>query len=162
VRAPPPGVRSGGARRPGLIDRGLAPRSEVILDRVTTTPESLLAEAPLQAAVSALADRNQHHFAQMSEDERREAVATWRDLAVTVLTAAGAAVDQPEPLELAAPGSVPGRAVLVFEDSGQDEIAVHATLYPQPETRGEDMIVTPAQAAALELLQGMAEEGPQG
>jgi hypothetical protein len=48
--------------------------------------------------------------------------------------------------------------VLVFEDSGADEIAVHATLYPQPQTEGEDMIVTPAQAAALELLQGMADE----
>jgi hypothetical protein len=125
---------------------------------VTTTPEALLADAPLQAAVAALADRNQHHFEQMSEDERRDAVATWHDLALTVLTAAGAAVDAPA----AGPGEgAPGRAVLVFEDSGQDEIAVHATLYPQPETQGDDMIVTPAQAAALELLQGMAEDDPQ-
>jgi hypothetical protein len=125
---------------------------------VTTTPEALLAEAPLQAAVAALADRNQHHFARMSEEERRDAVATWHDLALTVLTAAGAAVDAPEP----APGQAPaGRAVLVFEDAGDDEIAVHATLYPQPEQQGDDMLVTPAQAAALELLQGMADEGPQ-
>jgi hypothetical protein len=126
---------------------------------VTTTPEALLAEAPLQAAVAALADRNQHHFAQMSEDERRDAVATWHDLALTVLTAAGAAVDAPDPA-LGAPPA--GRAVLVFEDAGEDEIAVHATLYPQPEQQGDDMLVTPAQAAALELLQGMADEGPQG
>jgi hypothetical protein len=35
---------------------------------------------------------------------------------------------------------------------------VHATLYPQPEQVGEEMMVTPAQAAALELLQGMADE----
>jgi hypothetical protein len=35
---------------------------------------------------------------------------------------------------------------------------VHATLYPQPEQQGEEMIVTPAQAAALELLQNMADE----
>jgi hypothetical protein len=125
---------------------------------VTTTPEALLAEAPLQAAVAALADRNQHHFVQMSDEERRDAVATWHDLALTVLTAAGAAVDAPDP----APGQAPaGRAVLVFEDAGQDEIAVHATLYPQPEQQGDDMLVTPAQAAALELLQGMADEGPQ-
>jgi hypothetical protein len=128
---------------------------------VTTTPEALLADAPLQAAVAALADRNQHHFARMSEEERHDAVATWHDLALTVLTAAGAAVDAPAP-PAASPGlGVPGRAVLVFEDSGEDEIAVHATLYPQPEAQGDDMIVTPAQAAALELLQGMAEEDPQ-
>ena len=120
-----------------------------------TTPEALLADAPLQAAVAALADRNQHHFSQMSEEERRDAVGHWHDLAVTVLTAAGAALGDPEPT---APEGAPGRAVLVFEDAGEDEIAVHATLYPQPETHGDEMIVTPAQAAALELLQGMADE----
>jgi hypothetical protein len=121
-----------------------------------TTPEALLADAPLQAAVAALADRNQHHFAQMTEEERHDAVGHWHDLAVTVLTAAGAALDGPDAIDGEQGG--PGRAVLVFEDSGEDEIAVHATLYPQPEQQGEDMIVTPAQAAALELLQGMADE----
>jgi hypothetical protein len=124
---------------------------------VTTTPEALLGDAPLQAAVAALADRNAHHFARMSEEERRDAIGTWHDLAVTVLTAAGAAVDGPAG---SGPGG-PGRAVLVFEDSGEDEIAVHATLYPQPEQHGDEMIVTPAQAAALELLQNMSDEGPQ-
>ena len=117
------------------------------------SPDALLGDAPIQAAVAALADRNRHHLAGMTEDERQDAVAHWRDLAVTVLTAAGAALGrdvlEPEP---------GGRAVLVFEDSGEDEIAVHATLYPQPEQHGEEMIVTPAQAAALELLQGMADD----
>src|SRR3954468_12486294 len=123
-------------------------------------PEALLGDAPLQAAVAALADRNQHHFAQMTEAEKHDAVGHWHDLAVTVLTAAGAAVDSPAP---DAAGGGQGRAVLVFEDSGSDEIAVHATLYPQPEQRGDEMIVTPAQAAALELLQQMAdEEGSAG
>ena len=122
-----------------------------------TTPEALLGDAPLQAAVAALADRNQHHFAQMSEAERQDAVGHWHDLAVTVLTAAGAAVDAPGEATGNAAGG-PGRAVLVFEDSGEDEIAVHATLYPQPEQQGDEMIVTPAQAAALELLQSMADE----
>jgi hypothetical protein len=122
-----------------------------------TTPEALLGDAPLQAAVAALADRNQHHFAQMSEAERQDAVGHWHDLAVTVLTAAGAAVDAPGEATGNTAGG-PGRAVLVFEDSGEDEIAVHATLYPQPEQQGDEMIVTPAQAAALELLQSMADE----
>jgi hypothetical protein len=117
------------------------------------SPDALLADAPIGAAVAALAERNAHHLAQMTEEEQRDALMHWRDLAVTVLTAAGAALEREEPE--ATPG---GRAVLVFEDSGQDEIAVHATLYPQPEQVGEEMMVTPAQAAALELLQGMADE----
>jgi hypothetical protein len=95
----------------------------------------------------------------MSEEERRDAVGHWHDLAVTVLTAAGAALGTPEPDRGGVAG--PGRAVLVFEDAGEDEIAVHATLYPQPEPQGDEMIVTPAQAAALELLQGMAEESDE-
>jgi hypothetical protein len=116
------------------------------------SPDSLLADAPIHAAVSALAERNQHHLAQMTDEEQRDAVAHWRDLAVTVLTAAGAALGHEE-----SDGAPGGRAVLVFEDSGADEIAVHASLFPQPEQVGEDMMVTPAQAAALEVLQGMAE-----
>jgi hypothetical protein len=116
------------------------------------TPDALLADAPIGAAVAALADRNQHHLAQMTDAEQRDAVAHWRDLAVTVLTAAGAALGQGEQ-----EGASGGRAVLVFEDSGADEIAVHASLFPQPELLGEEMMVTPAQAAALEVLQGMAD-----
>ena len=118
------------------------------------SPDALLADAPIGAAVAALADRNAHHLAQMTEEEQRDAINHWRDLAVTVLTAAGAALGADAP-----PATPGGRAVLVFEDSGEDEIAVHATLYPQPEQHGDDMMVTPAQAAALELLQGMADEG---
>jgi hypothetical protein len=120
------------------------------------SPDALLAGAPIGAAVAALADRNAHHLEQMTDDERRDAMRHWRDLAVTVLTAAGAALGTDEP-----PMTEGGRAVLVFEDSGQDEIAVHATLYPQPEQVGEEMMVTPAQAAALELLQGMADDGEE-
>ena len=118
------------------------------------SPDALLADAPIGAAVAALAERNAHHLAQMTEEEQRDALQHWRDLAVTVLTAAGAALGTEE-----LPTAPGGRAVLVFEDSGEDEIAVHATLYPQPEQHGEDMMVTPAQAAALELLQGMADDG---
>jgi hypothetical protein len=121
------------------------------------SPDALLADAPIGAAVAALADRNAHHLAQMTEEEQRDAISHWRDLAVTVLTAAGAALGTE-----AAPVAPGGRAVLVFEDSGEDEIAVHATLYPQPEQHGDEMMVTPAQAAALELLQGMADEEGEG
>ncbi len=106
----------------------------------------MLAEAPLEAAVSALAERNHHHLAQMSEVERSDAIEHWRQLAVTVLTAAGAALGEP------GSGDDPtGRAVIVFEDAGPEEIAIHASFLPQIEDLGGDEVgATPAQAAALE------------
>ena len=51
-------------------------------------PDDLLGEAALQAAVAALAERNQHHLADMSEREQADAVGHWRELAMTILTAA--------------------------------------------------------------------------
>ena len=49
-----------------------------------------------------------------------------------------------------------GRAVIVLEDAGGDEVAVHASFFPQLEDLGGEVLVTPAQAAALELLEAMA------
>ena len=54
----------------------------------------------------------------------------------------------------------PGRAVIVLEDAGPDEVAVHASFFPQLEDVGGEVLVTPAQAAALEMLEGMAGEPP--
>jgi hypothetical protein len=114
-------------------------------------PDDLLADAPLGAAVAALAERNAHHLAQMTQEEQADAVMHWRELAITVLTAAGGAVGQ----ELEAPG--PGRAVIVLEDSGEDEVAVHASFFPQLQQAGENEVVaTPAQATALELLDNLS------
>lgn len=127
-------------------------------DPVPATPDELLAEAPVAAAVAALAERNRHHFETMSGTERTEAIAHWRDLALSVLTAAGAQLAReggPDPA--GAPGPGPGRAVIVFEDSGEDQIAVHASFFPQLEDLGDGEVAgTPAQAAALELLNEMA------
>ena len=114
----------------------------------------MLADAPLRAAVAALAERNRHHLEQMTESERNDALAHWHDLAVVVLTAASAALggeegDQREH----------GRAVIVLEDAGNDEVAVHASFFPQLEDLGGEVLVTPAQAAALELLEAMT--GPR-
>ena len=120
------------------------------------TPEELLAEAPLEAAVAALAERNHHHLAQMNEVERQDAIAHWRELAVAVLTAAGAALgdDSAE-----APEDGPGRAVIVLEDSGPEEIAIHATFFPQlQDLGGGEVGATPAQAAALELLEQISDD----
>lgn len=110
----------------------------------------------MSAAVAALAERNRRHFDGMSETERGEAIAHWRDLALSVLTAAGA--------QLTAGGGAmpaeaegPGRAVIVFEDTGEEQIAVHASFFPQLEDLGNGEVAgTPAQAAALELLNDMA------
>jgi hypothetical protein len=118
------------------------------------SPDDLLADAPLGAAVAALADRNRHHLAQMTEEERNDALAHWHDLAVAVLTAAGAALGSEE----AAAGEALGRAIIVLEDAGGDEVAVHASFFPQLEDRGGEVLVTPAQAAALELLEAMTGE----
>jgi hypothetical protein len=120
------------------------------------TPDELLADAPLGAAVAALADRNRHHLAQMTEAERADALAHWHDLAVAVLTAAGAALGAGG----APRGNGPGRAIIVLEDAGGDEVAVHASFFPQLEDRGGEVMVTPAQAAALELLEAMTGEDP--
>ena len=110
-----------------------------------------MAEAPLGAAVAALAERNRHHLAQMTDEERADALSHWHDLAVAVLTAAGAALGAEESEDREAGG----RAVIVLEDSGDDEVAVHASFFPQLEDVGGEVLVTPAQAAALELLEAM-------
>jgi hypothetical protein len=124
-------------------------------------PDDLLAGAPLDAAVAALAERNHHHLAQMSPAEREEAMAHWRQLAMTVLTAAGAAL----PENGGSPG-LEGRAVLVLEDAGPEEIAIHASFFPQLEDLGGGEVgATPAQAAALELLEQFAgddDDAPLG
>jgi hypothetical protein len=115
----------------------------------------MLAGAPLDAAVAALAERNQHHLEQMTDAERDDAMTHWRELALTVLTAAGAALDDEEETD----GAEGGRAVIVLEDAGPEEIAVHASFFPQLEDLGDgDVGATPAQAAALELLDGLSED----
>ena len=123
------------------------------------TPEDLLAGAPLDAAVAALAERNHHHLAQMSSAEREDALEHWRQLAVTVLTAAGAALSE----DGAEPIDGPGRAVIVLEDAGPEEIAIHASFFPQLEDLGGGEVgATPAQAAALELLEQISDEDDPG
>jgi hypothetical protein len=114
------------------------------------SPDDLLADAPLGAAVAALAERNRHHLAQMKDAERADALSHWHDLAVAVLTAAGAALGSEGEL-----GDSQGRAVIVLEDAGDDEVAVHASFFPQLEDVDGEVLVTPAQAAALELLEAM-------
>jgi hypothetical protein len=116
-------------------------------------PDDLLSEAALQAAVAALAERNQHHLADMSEREQADAVGHWREIAMTILTAARTAAGG----EVAGESEAGGRAAIVLEDAGGDEITVHASFYPQLEDLGGgEVAATPAQATALELLEQLA------
>ena len=123
------------------------------------TPDDLLAGPPLEAAVAALAERNHHHLAQMNDAERADAMSHWRELAVAVLTAASAALGD-EQFDGEA-DVLPGRAVIVLEDSGPEEIAIHATFFPQlQDLGGGEVGATPAQAAALELLEQISDDDP--
>jgi hypothetical protein len=115
---------------------------------------ALLGPTVIEAAVGALAQRNQRHFEAMDEGEREEAMETWRDLAGDVLAAAHHALFGGQPQ--------PNRAVLVFEDGGSEEIAIHASFTPQLEDIGDGQVAgTPAQITALSLLEGLQGEGEE-
>ena len=116
-------------------------------------PDDLLAGPAIDAAVAALAERNRHHLEQMRPDEQADALEHWRQLAITVLTAARSATGD----ETAADGHAHGRATIVLEDSGGEEVTVHATFWPEmQDLGGGEVSATPAQIAALELLDQLA------
>ena len=120
-------------------------------------PAVHLSEASVGAAVTALADRNRHHLESMTETERDDAVRHWRELALSVLTAASAASEM-ETLASDQPGF--GRAVIVLEDVDTDGVVVHASFFPELQDLGEGEVAgTPAQIAALELLDALGAEG---
>jgi len=123
-------------------------------------PDLLLTDTALDAAVGALARRNHHHFDAMSDAERSQAVDTWRELATDVLVAVRSTVasETPEAPPATATG---GRAVLVFEDAGEEDVAVHAAFHPELEEIGpEEVAGTPAQLVALSLLEQLDGEPP--
>ena len=115
---------------------------------------ALLGPTVIEAAVGALAQRNQHHFESMDEGERAQALETWRGLAGDVLAAAHQALFGGQ--------AQPNRAILVFEDGGGEEIAVHASFTPQLQDLGDGQVQgTPAQITALTLLEGLQTEGEE-
>jgi hypothetical protein len=123
-------------------------------------PDDMLSDAAVQAAVGALAARNQHHLAEMSPQEQQQAIAHWRTLAMDVLVAARAAAgpDAPPPAE-----GGPGRAVIVLEDSGEEDVSVHVTFHPELEEIGGDQIAgTPAQITAVAMIEQLSEDGQAG
>jgi hypothetical protein len=122
-------------------------------------PDDLLGGAAVDAAVTALAERNHHHLEQMAPDEREDAVAHWRELAMTVLTAARSTIGEGD--GGGAGDELHGRATIVLEDAGGSEVTVHASFWPQMEDLGGgEVAATPAQIAALELLEQLTGEEP--
>ncbi len=127
---------------------------------MATDPDALLAEHTVAAAVDALATRNAHHLDAMDDDERTQAEAHWRELAIDVLTAARATLDLPPSEEGATAGEVPGRAVIVLEDAGEEDVAVHASFHPElQEINPGELQGTRAQIAAMTMLQDLMDEG---
>ena len=127
-------------------------------------PDLLLSDAALDAGVGALMNRNAHHLQSMAPEERADAVRHWRALAVDVLTAVRATVAADAGAEQGGAedphGQAPGRAVIVLEDVGERDVAVHAAFHPELEEVGEDEVAgTPAQLTALALLDELAGDG---
>ena len=125
-------------------------------------PDLLLSDAALDAGVGALASRNAHHLQSMAPEERAEALRHWRALAVDVLTAVRATLGTDEAGAAAEPVQTPGRAVIVLEDVGEQDVAVHAAFHPELEELGDDEVAgTPAQLTALALLDELAGGDPE-
>jgi hypothetical protein len=125
-------------------------------------PDDLLAGPAVEAAVAALAERNRHHLEQMSDAEREDALGHWRELAITVLTAARSATGTENGEAGEGGESIHGRATIVLEDSGGEEVTVHATFWPEmQDLGGGEPPPTPAQVAALELLEQLTGDGEE-
>jgi hypothetical protein len=125
----------------------------------TYDADDLLTDATLNAAVAALANRNAHHLQDMTEAEQIEAAGHWRGLAMDVLVAVRAIVTNPGvPLNPALEGG-PGRAVIVLEDAGEEEINVHVAFSPELQDMGNDQVAgTPAQITAVSRLDTLGEQ----
>jgi ABC-type nickel/cobalt efflux system permease component RcnA len=127
---------------------------------ITVEADALLGSRAVEAGVAALAARNEHHLSAMGAEEQAEAVNTWRELAVEVLSAVR---DTLAPSGDGAAAEGAGRAVIVLEDSGGDEVSVNVTFAPQLEELPDGAIAgTPAQLAAMSILESITGEDPEG
>jgi hypothetical protein len=121
--------------------------------------DDLLTDATLNAAVAALASRNAHHLQDMTPAEQAEAAGHWRALALDVLVAVRATVTSPGVATAPSDEGGPGRAVIVLEDAGQEEINVHVAFHPELQDMGGDQVAgTPAQITAVSMLDTLGEE----
>ena len=117
-------------------------------------PDALLGTHAVEAGVGALVARNRHHLDEMQPDEQENALGHWREITVEVLSAARNALTNAD----AVGEDEVGRALIVFEDQGEDEVAVHVTFTPQLQELEDGSIAgTPAQITAMSLLDTMAQ-----
>ena len=117
-------------------------------------PDALLGTHAVEAGVGALVARNRHHLDEMQPDEQENALGHWREITVEVLSAARNALTNAD----ADGDDEVGRALIVFEDQGEDEVAVHVTFTPQLQELEDGSIAgTPAQITAMSLLDTMAQ-----
>lgn len=133
------------------------------LPDVTIDPDALLSDAPVRAAVGALASRNSHHLEAMTDAERGDALGHWQELVIDVLTAARAALEDPEqtPAGVTVDGELPGRVVIVLQDAGGEDVTVHATFHPELDDLGDGEVGgTPAQITGVMLLQSLGNAEP--
>jgi len=152
------------------MDRTLSPRDDparavsATLGDVTIDPDALLSDASVRAAIGALASRNSHHLEAMTEDERAGALHHWQELVIDVLTAARSALEDPALAQeggVSIEGDLPGRAVIVLQDAGGEDVTVHATFHPELEDLGDGEVGgTPAQITGVMLLQSLGGEEP--
>ncbi|MCK9247666.1 MAG: hypothetical protein M0P31_01625 [Solirubrobacteraceae bacterium] len=124
--------------------------------------DQLLEQRSVAAGVQALARRNQHHLADMDEEERRDAQVLWAEMVSEILGAVrdvlGGPVEQ----------DGPGRAVIVLSDHPEQpgEVQAEAIFSPQiEEVAGDDgetqVVATFAQVLGMqvaELLPELAEQ----
>lgn len=133
---------------------------------MSINPDDLLSDAAIRAAIGALASRNSHHLDGMTEEEQQNALRHWQELVTDVLTAARATLAGGGDDQVAVEGELPGRAVIVLQDAGGEDVNVHATFHPELEDLGNEEIGgTPAQITAVMLLQSLSgedEEQPEG
>lgn len=120
-------------------------------------PDELLGERALNAAVQSLAERNAHHLAEMTDEERENALGHWRQLATDVLLAARVTMEADSDVPSAE--DEPGRAVVLFEDAGDEDVTVHTAFFPNlEELDGNEVRGTRAQIMALMLVGNLEVE----
>lgn len=128
---------------------------------VPIDPDEMLSEDSVEAAVAALAARNEHHLAEMTDEERANALDHYRQLATDVLLAARSTMEADSDVPSAE--EQPGRAVVVFEDAGEEDVTVHTAFFPQlEELNGTEVRGTRAQIMALMLVGNLEVEVEDG
>ena len=118
------------------------------VDQIPT--DLILSEDSIQAGLAAMQQIHGRHLSQMTAEEQNEARAHWRSQVEQVL----AAVRDTH----ASPPTGGGRALLTFNDVGDDQIDVGVAFEPELREVGDEVEGTPAQLLALAALEAIADD----